>query len=108
MFRFLNDRRLPRWHNFSYRWHTTKWAKKTRPKRRVAEARALIDAELENWKGETPRFGDTDWLRSMSVLREAEARFRAGMSANPVPFPALPPSRPPAFVLPLGKHMCHA
>ncbi len=39
----------------------------------LQQARTVIDTELERWKQENAWKGNADWLRSMSVLREAEA-----------------------------------
>ncbi len=45
-------------------------------RRTLEQARARIDAEHENWKHEGAVKGNSDWLRSMSVLREALAMIK--------------------------------
>ncbi len=50
--------------------------RKDEARRTLEQARARIDAERENWKREGTAKGNSDWLRSMSVLREALALFK--------------------------------
>jgi tetratricopeptide (TPR) repeat protein len=46
----------------------------------LRQARTLIDAQLEKWKPEDAFKGNADWLRPMSVLREAEALINVPQS----------------------------
>ncbi len=50
--------------------------RKDEARRTFEQARARIDAEHENWKREGTAKGNSDWLRSMSVLREAQALIK--------------------------------
>jgi tetratricopeptide (TPR) repeat protein len=50
--------------------------RKDEARRTFEQARAKIDAEQENWKRDGAIKGNSDWLRSMSVLREALAFFK--------------------------------
>ncbi len=50
--------------------------RKDEARRTFEQARARIDAEHENWKRAGAVKGNSDWLRSMSVLREALEFFK--------------------------------